>query len=56
MLHQLTCGSFVCSDSLIEEAASSESSAKSFRERDEKGFRESEVSSLNIVIGLALRV
>ncbi|KAM7506463.1 hypothetical protein LguiA_016916 [Lonicera macranthoides] len=37
---------FFDSDSLIEEAARSESSAKSFRERDEKGFRESETEVL----------
>lgn len=30
------------SDSVVEEAAGSESSATSFLERDEKGFRESE--------------
>jgi hypothetical protein len=36
-------GSSICSDSLVEEAAGVESAAKSFKEREEKGFRESEV-------------
>lgn len=30
---------------MVEEAASGESAGKSFRERDEEGFRESEVTS-----------
>uniref|UniRef100_A0A5B6ZHP8 Inactive shikimate kinase like 1, chloroplastic n=2 Tax=Davidia involucrata TaxID=16924 RepID=A0A5B6ZHP8_DAVIN len=34
------------SDSLVEEAAGDESAAKSFRERDEEGFRESETEVL----------
>lgn len=32
------------SDSLVEEAAGGESDAKAYRETDEKGFRESEVT------------
>lgn len=36
----------MCSDSLVEEAAGGELAAKSYRESDEKGYRESEVNVL----------
>lgn len=36
----------LCSDKLIEEATGGSAAAKSFRERDEKGFRESEVNKI----------
>lgn len=32
-----------CSDSLVEEACGGESAAKSFKDQDKKGFRDSEV-------------
>lgn len=36
-----------CSDSLVEEACGGESAAKSFKEQDKKGFRDSEVILLD---------
>lgn len=35
---------------MVEEAAASESAGKSFRERDEEGFRESEVTFVDFYL------